>query len=157
MFEPACIVLDWNAYLKTILYYFTLVHSPPLHPDMCLISILFLSLFRKELRRHGEHGDIAGAIGHSAGHINHIFKASSKDLTAGLSIAQLLVKGGSLLEADGLVLVVVGTSYRHGLSLDLGVEPNKLARVALNCARMGRDLGCVLVVDDAQLERVGVV
>jgi hypothetical protein len=37
------------------------------------------------------------------------------------------------------------------------VEPNELARVAFNGTRVGRDLGCVLVVDDVQLERVGVV
>jgi hypothetical protein len=53
-------------------------------------------LFRKEFWQHSERGDIACAIGHTAGHIHHIFKASAKDLIAGLSIAQLLVKGGSL-------------------------------------------------------------
>jgi hypothetical protein len=74
-----------------------------------------------------------------------------------LCIAQLLVEGGSLLEADGVVLVVVRASNRHGLSLDLGEEPNEFSRVAFNGARMGCDLGRVLVYDDAQLERVSVV
>ncbi len=72
-------------------------------------------------------------------------------------IAQLLVEGGSLLEVDDVVLVLVRAGDSNGLSLDLGVEPNELARVAFNGARMGGDLGRVLVVDDAQLERVSVV
>ncbi len=54
-------------------------------------------------------------------------------------------------------LVLVGVSHHHCLSLDLGVEPNELAHMAFNGARMGRYLGCVLVVDDTQLERVSVV
>jgi hypothetical protein len=41
-----------------------------------------------------------------------------------VSIAQLLIEGGRLLEADSVVLVVVGASDRDGLSLNLGVEPN---------------------------------
>jgi hypothetical protein len=63
-----------------------------------LISISFLSSFRKKFWRHGKRGDIAGAIGHTAGHINHIFKATAKDLTACLGITQLLIEGG---EAEG--------------------------------------------------------
>ncbi len=55
-----------------------------------------------------------------------------------------------------MVLVLVRASDRHGLSLDLGVEPNEFARVAFNGARMGCNLGSVLVIDDAQLERVSV-
>jgi hypothetical protein len=50
-----------------------------------------------------------------------------------------------------VVLVVVGASDCHGLSLDLGVEPNELARVVFNGTRMGRDVGCVLVVDEGSL------
>jgi hypothetical protein len=90
-------------------------------------------------------------------YINHIFTASPKDLTACLGIAQLLVEGGSLLEADSVVLVVVGASDRHCPSLDLSVEPNWLVRVAFNGERMGCYLGCIFVVDNAQLERVSVV
>ncbi len=56
-----------------------------------------------------------------------------------------------------MVLVLVRAGDSNGLSLDLGVEPNELARVAFNGASMGGDLGRVLVVDDAQLERVSVV
>ncbi len=37
------------------------------------------------------------------------------------------------------------------------MEPNELARVAFNGARMGGYLGGVFVVDDAQFERVGLV
>ncbi len=101
-------------------------------------------------------------IAHTAGHSNQILKASAKDLAASLSIdsttiEQLLVEGGSLLESDGVVLVVVGASDRNGLSLNLGVELNELARVAFNGARMGCYLGSVLVVDDVHFERVGLV
>ncbi len=68
---------------------------------------------------------------------------------------QLPVDGGCHLEADKVVLVVVGASNCYILSLHLGVEPNELARVALNGARVGGgDLGGVLVVDDAQFESV---
>ncbi len=56
-----------------------------------------------------------------------------------------------------MVLVVVGASNRNGLSLNLGVELNELALVAFNGARKGSYLGGVLVVDDAQFERVGLV
>jgi hypothetical protein len=57
-----------------------------------------------------------------------------------------------LLEADGVVLVVVGARDHNGLGLNLGVEPNELACVAFNGARMDRDLRVELVVDDAQFE-----
>jgi hypothetical protein len=50
-----------------------------------------------------------------------------------------------------------GASNHNGLSLNLGVETNELALVAFNGALMGSNLGGVLVVDDAQLERVGLV
>ncbi len=86
--------------------------------------------------------------------IGHILEASAKDLAASLSIAQLLVNGCCLLEADSVVLVVVGTrdSDRDGLSLNPGVEQNELVRVAFNGARVGGDLSGVLVMDDAQFE-----
>ncbi len=91
------------------------------------------------------------AIGHAAGHINHILKASAKDLAASVSVAQLLVERGSILEADSVVLVVAQTSYRDGLGLNLGEEPNELSRLALDGARVGVAL---VVVDDAQFESV---
>ncbi len=72
----------------------------------------------------------------------------------GLSITQLLVVGGSLLEADGVVLVVVGASNSYSLGLILGMEQNELVLVAFERARVGSDLGGVLVVDDAQFEGV---
>ncbi len=53
-----------------------------------------------------------------------------------------------------MVLVVVGTSDRDGLCLDPSVEQDELERVAFDSARVSGDLGCVLVVDDAQFEDV---
>ena len=50
------------------------------------------------------------------------------------------------------MLVAVGAGDRDGL--DPGVEPNELARVGLDSARVGSDLGGVLVVDDDQFEGV---
>ncbi len=50
------------------------------HTDSGLISIL-LSFFRQEFRLYCPGGDMAGAIGHTAGHINHILKARAKDLS----------------------------------------------------------------------------
>ncbi len=50
-------------------------------------------------------------------YINRIFTASPKDLTACLGIAQLLFEGGSLLEADSVVLVVVRSSEWQRLPL----------------------------------------
>ncbi len=109
-------------------------------------------MFGREFWQHSERCDIAGAI------VPAISITSSRPAPkTSPSIAHLLVKGGSLLEADGVVLVLVGDSDRHGLSLDLGVEPTECALVEFNGARMDCNLGCVLVVDDAQLERIGVV
>ncbi len=56
-----------------------------------------------------------------------------------------------------MLFVIVGASNRHGLSLDLGVEPNELTRVSFNGARVVGDPGSVLVLNDAQFERVGLV
>jgi hypothetical protein len=86
--------------------------------------------------------------------MSSISSRPAPNLAACLSIAQLLVKGGSLLEADRVVLVIVGSSDSDGLCFNLGMEQNDLARVAFNGARMGRELGCILVVDDVQFEGV---
>ncbi len=56
-----------------------------------------------------------------------------------------------------MVICIIGAGDCDGLYVNLGVEPNEFALVAFNGARMGGDLGRVLVVDDAQLERVSVV
>ncbi len=59
------------------------------------------------------------------------------------------------VEADSVVLLVVGAVDSDGLSVDPGVELKELVRVALRSEHVGGDLGCVvLVADDAQLERM---
>jgi hypothetical protein len=89
---------------------------------------------------------------------DHILEACAKDLRlpACLSAAQLFVERGCLLEADSVVLVVVGVSdpAAIGLCLSLGAEPNELARVVFDGGRVGDDLGCILKVDDTQFKGV---
>jgi hypothetical protein len=57
---------------------------------------------------------VASAIcrGNAAGHISDILEAHAKDLAARVSVAQLLVEGGSLLKAEDVELVVFGTCKR---------------------------------------------
>jgi hypothetical protein len=99
-----------------------------------LVSIL-LSWFRQEWRRYSA----TSAIGHAAG---HILETCAKDLANCLNVAQqLLFNGGSLVEADGVVIVVVGAGDRDGLGLNLGVEPNDLSRVAFRRRASGRRSG----------------
>jgi hypothetical protein len=62
--------------------------------------------------------------------------------------------GALRVEADGVVLRVVGAGNRDGLGVDPGVEPEDLVRVALHVARVDDDPGSVLGADDAQLERM---
>ncbi len=95
---------------------------------------------REERGRDGAGGDAASAIGHAARQhaarpIDHILEARAKDLAARVSVAQLLVERGHLLEADGVALVVVGAGDRDGLGLYPGVEPDELARAAFDSAR----------------------
>ncbi len=77
---------------------------------------------------------MASAISHAAGHINDILEACAIDLAASVSVAQLLIEGGCLLEANGVALIEVGADDRDGLGLDPGVKPNELARVAFDSA-----------------------
>jgi hypothetical protein len=48
----------------------------------------------------------------------------------------------------------VGACDGGGLGVDLGVQALELALMTLEGARMGSNLGCVLVLHDAQFERV---
>ncbi len=48
----------------------------------------------------------------------------------------------------------VGSYNGSGLCVDLGVRALELARVTLNSARVGGDLGSVLVLHEAQFELV---
>ncbi len=76
---------------------------------------------------------------------DNVHKSGSVHRRAALVVGLLLSDGAVLLEANRVVLVVVGASDSNGLSLNLG-------RIAFNGARMGRDLAGVLVVDDTQFE-----
>jgi hypothetical protein len=52
-------------------------------------------------------------------------------LASGFSVAQLLVDGFFLVEADEVVLCVVGSCDFNGLGVDLGVDLALLSLVAL--------------------------
>jgi hypothetical protein len=125
---------------------FTSVPPPKAHRDTGWISILFSSLFRKEFWRHSACGDTAGAIGHSVGKLNdvHRDRSSTVDWRAALVVGLLLSDGTVLIEADNVVIGIVGAGDRDGLYVNLGVEPNELARAAFNGARMGCNLGAYL-------------
>jgi hypothetical protein len=88
-------------------------------------------------RRYSTRGDFASAIGNAAGSFDHILEAGAKDLAASLSVAQLLVDGGCLLEAESVVLVIVGAYNRDCLGLDPGVEPDEFASVMIDSVRVG--------------------
>ncbi len=65
-------------------------------PGHWVISILFLSLFRRQFRRHGARGDTASAIGHGVGQLNDsdVHKSeSSVDSRAALVVGLLLSNG----------------------------------------------------------------
>jgi hypothetical protein len=59
-----------------------------------------------------------------------------------------------LVESKGVMVGEVGARDGGGLCVDLGVQALELARMTLKGARVGGDLGSVLVLHDAQFERV---
>jgi hypothetical protein len=54
----------------------------------------------------------------------------------------------------GVMVSEVGARDGGGLCIDLGVQALELACMTLEGARVGSDLGSVLVLHDAQFERV---
>ncbi len=72
---------------------------------------------------------------------DNVHKSCSVHRRAALVVCLLFCYGAVLLEANGVVLVVVGASDSNGLSLNLG-------SIAFNGARIGCNLAGVLVVDD---------
>ena len=59
-----------------------------------------------------------------------------------------------LVESKGVMVSDVGAGDGGGLGVDLGVQALELARMTLEGARVDGDLGSVLVLHDAQFERV---
>ncbi len=96
-----------------------------------------------------------GAIGHGVGHINDIDDSSAFHRAAALIVDLLLCNGFVFTERKGMILREVGACDGGGLGDDLGVQALELARMMLNGARMGGNLGGVLLVlRDTQFERV---
>ncbi len=59
-----------------------------------------------------------------------------------------------VVESKGVMVGEVGACNGDGLGIDLGVQALELARMTFKCARVGGDLGSVLVLHDAKFERV---
>ncbi len=78
----------------------------------------------------------------------------ARDCAACVGVLLLLGDGADRVEAEGLVLLVVGAGDRDGFGVDPGVEPDEPVRVAVYGARVGGNAGGILVADDAQLERL---
>jgi hypothetical protein len=66
----------------------------------------------------------------------------------------LRCNGFVFVESKGVMFGEVEACNGCRLGVDLGVQAPELARVTLNCARVGGDLGSELVLHDAQFERV---
>jgi hypothetical protein len=59
-----------------------------------------------------------------------------------------------LVESKGVMVGEVGARDGGGLGIDLGVQALEIACMTLEGARVGGDLGSVLVLHDVQFERV---
>jgi hypothetical protein len=99
-------------------------------------------------------GHAIGAIGDGVGHVDDIDDSSAVDGAVAITYRLLHGDGLILIESKGEMVGVVAAGDGDGLGLDLGVEVFELARMTLNGAGVGGDLGGVLVLHDAQFERV---
>ncbi len=77
-----------------------------------------------------------GAIGHVLGHLKDIGKAGARDHVASVGVLLLFCDGAIRVEANSVVLLVVGAGYRDGLCVDPGVELDELVCVELHGARV---------------------
>ncbi len=110
--------------------------------------------FRQECRWHAARGNAIGVIGHGVGHFDDVNNYSTFHRTAAVIVGLLRCNGFVFIEPKGMIMGGVGACYGDGLGVDLGVQALELACVTLNDARVGGDLGSVLVLYDAQFERV---
>jgi hypothetical protein len=113
--------------------------------------------FRIERGRHFARRHAISAIGHGVGHIDDIDDSSAFDGAAALIVGLLRRNHRFILvESKGVMVGEVGAGDGGGLGVDLGVQALELARMTLKGSRAGLDgdLGSVLVLHDAQFERV---
>jgi hypothetical protein len=71
----------------------------PTHTGTRGISILFLSLFRRQFRLHGARCDFASVLGYEAGGMVDIDETGTEDVTPPLVAVGLLGDGGEGLKA----------------------------------------------------------
>ncbi len=64
-----------------------------------MIPILFLSLFRRQFRRHGAHSDFTSVLSHEASGIVDIDETGAEDVAPTLVAVGLLGNGGIGLKA----------------------------------------------------------
>jgi hypothetical protein len=110
--------------------------------------------FRSERWLHFTCGHAIGEIGHGVGHINDVDDSSSFDRAAALIVCLLRSYGFVLVESKGVIIGEVGACNGSGLCVDLGVQALEHALMTLEGARVGGNVGCVLVLHDAQFELV---
>jgi hypothetical protein len=79
---------------------------------------------------------MASAIGRGVGQFDDVHKSGAVNRRAALVVGLLFCDGAVLLEAYGLVLVVVGAINRNSLSLDLGVERSNASKVLYSSAAL---------------------
>ncbi len=99
-------------------------------------------------------GHAMGAIGHGVGHFDDVDDSSAFQRRAARIVGLLRRNRFVLVESKGVMVGDVGAGDGGGLGVDLGVQALDLARMTLNGARVGGDLGSLLVLHGAQFERV---
>jgi hypothetical protein len=110
--------------------------------------------FRSERGRHLARRHANSAIGHGVGHLDDIDDSSAFDGAAALIVGLLRRDRLILVESKGVMVGEVGAGDGGGPGVDLGVQALELALMTLKGARVGGDLGSVLVLHDVQFERV---
>jgi hypothetical protein len=94
------------------------------------------------------------AIGHGVGHVDDVDDSSAFHRAADLIVGLLRSHGFVLVESKGVMVGEVSACDGGGLGIDLGVQALELARMTPEGASVGSNLGSVLVLHDAQFERV---
>jgi hypothetical protein len=110
--------------------------------------------FRNERGRQFARRHAISAIGHGVGHLDDIDDSSAFDGAAALIVSLLRSNRFILVESKGVMVGEVGAGDGGGLGVYLGVQALELARMTLKGAPVDSDLGSVLVLHDAQFERV---
>ncbi len=82
-------------------------------------------------------------------HIDGVDDSSAFHRAVAPIVGLLRRNGFTFVESKGVMVGEVGACDGDGLGVDLGVQAWELARMTFKCARVGGDLGRVLVLHDA--------